>query len=141
MADTLKAVKNGATTGGTGPGRKVIGPHTGGKSFPTEFASFAEFYPYYLDEHLDRTCKTLHFVGAAGVILSLSTIVATGQWKYFWILPIFGYGLAWVGHFVFEKNRPASFKQPLYSLRGDFAMFWDLLTGRLSFATGAKRKA
>lgn len=110
------------------------------KRFPDSFASFAEFYSYYLNEHRNAACKLLHFVGTGLFIATLAGIALTGRWNQFWLLPLFGYGFAWIGHFGFEKNRPASFKFPLYSLRADFTMFYDLLTGRLGFEANATLK-
>jgi len=95
------------------------------------FSSFHAFYPYYLDEHSNINCRRLHFAGTALVISTAVYAVTTATWWALALLPIFGYGFAWIGHFVFEKNRPATFKHPLYSLAGDFVMFKDLLTGRL----------
>jgi len=97
------------------------------------FASFQEFYPYYLEEHSNVTCRRLHFIGSLLVIVV--TLWATGAGKPGWLLllPVIGYGFAWVGHFVFEKNRPATFKYPLYSLMGDWIMFRDILIGRIRF--------
>jgi hypothetical protein len=97
------------------------------------FATFAEFYPFYLSEHSNPVCRKLHFVGTTLVLATLTTLVFTGDWSKAWLLPVFGYGFAWVGHFAFEKNRPASFKQPFFSLVGDFVMFWQLLSGRIPF--------
>lgn len=97
------------------------------------FQTFAEFYPFYLGEHSNATCRRLHFFGTLLVIATLATVIFTGAWNKIWLVLLFGYGFAWVGHFVFEKNRPASFKQPLYSLTGDFVMFWQLLTGKIPF--------
>lgn len=97
-----------------------------------EFKSFSEFYPYYLKEHSNLTCRKLHFVGTCGVIALLLLFFFTGNLMILAALPVFGYGLAWIGHFGFEKNRPATFKHPLYSLLGDFRMFWDILTGRVA---------
>ncbi|MDG5500463.1 DUF962 domain-containing protein [Marinobacter sp. BGYM27] len=99
----------------------------------TKFNSFAEFYPYYLEEHRDPTCRRLHFVGSALVLLVIAVAFISGQWSYLLLLPVIGYGFAWVGHFFFEKNRPATFKHPLYSLLGDWVMFRDMLTGRIRF--------
>ncbi|MGP4842592.1 Mpo1-like protein [Marinobacter sp. 1Y8] len=99
----------------------------------TKFNSFAEFYPYYLDEHRDRTSRRLHFLGSALVLLVTLVAILSGQWRYLLLLPVIGYGFAWVGHFFFEKNRPATFKHPLYSLLGDWVMFRDMLTGRIRF--------
>ena len=97
-----------------------------------QFHSFAEFYPYYLGEHSNPTCRRLHFVGTSLVIALLAYTIGSGKWLLLLAVPVFGYGFAWVGHFFFEKNRPATFKHPLYSLIGDFAMFRDILLGRIS---------
>lgn len=99
----------------------------------TGFASFAEFYPYYLSEHSDRTCRRLHFIGTSLVLLMLVAIAVTGMAGLLWLVPVAGYGFAWVGHFFFEKNRPATFKYPFYSLWGDFVMYKDMLTGKIAF--------
>lgn len=105
-----------------------------------KFSSFAEFYPYYLNEHRNRMCKLLHFMGTLLVIAVFLAILASQQWDKAWLLPVLGYGFAWIGHFFYEKNRPATFKYPAYSLRGDFLMFWHILTGRLAFDTDATLK-
>jgi len=97
------------------------------------FTSFAEFYPYYLSEHRNRTCRRLHFVGSLLVLLCALAAVVTGQWWLLLLVPVLGYGFAWVGHFFFEKNRPATFTYPLYSLMGDWVMFKDILAGKISF--------
>ena len=97
-----------------------------------EFKSFREFYPYYLREHTDLTCRKLHFIGTCGVISLLVLFFFTGNPLILALIPVTGYGFAWVGHFVFEKNRPATFKHPFYGLMGDFKMFWEILTGRIS---------
>ena len=97
------------------------------------FDSFRDFYPFYLGEHSNRTCRRLHFVGTALVIGTLIYAFASRAFGIVWLVPIFGYGFAWVGHYVFEKNRPATFRHPLYSLIGDFAMFRDMLTGKIPF--------
>lgn len=98
---------------------------------PGEFASFRDFYPYYLSEHRNRTCRRLHFAGTLLVVVTLLVAVVSARWALLWLLPVFGYGFAWAGHFLFEKNRPATFRHPLYSLAGDFVMFRDVLTGRI----------
>ena len=100
---------------------------------PENFETFRDFYPYYLAEHSNRTCRRLHFVGTSLVIGVLAWVIATGTWAGLLLVPLVGYGFAWVGHFVFEKNRPATFRYPLYSLIGDFVMFRDMLTGRIRF--------
>ena len=95
--------------------------------------SFAEFYPLYLKEHSDRTCRRLHFVGSSLSLVCLALLAATGRPVFVLGALLSGYGFAWVGHFVFEKNRPASFKRPLYSFMGDWVMYRDLWTGRIPF--------
>lgn len=95
--------------------------------------SFAEFYPFYLSEHSNRTCRRLHFIGSSLALVCLVLWAATGEPGFLAGALLSGYGLAWVGHFVFEKNRPASFRRPLYSFMGDWVMFKDILTGRIAF--------
>jgi hypothetical protein len=95
------------------------------------FASFNDFYPYYLREHSNRASRRLHVLGTALAIVFLIAAVATRNWNLLWGVPIAGYSFAWIGHFVFEKNRPATFRHPLYSLRGDLTMLRDVLTGRI----------
>ena len=97
-----------------------------------KYRSFAEFYPYYLGEHSNPTCRRLHFVGTSLVIALLAYTIGSGKWLLLLAVPLFGYGFAWVGHFFFEKNRPATFTYPLYSLAGDFVMFRDILLGKIS---------
>lgn len=97
------------------------------------FATFREFYPYYLGEHANRDCRRLHFLGTSLVIAGLAAILGTRQWGWFLAIPVAGYGPAWAGHFFFEKNRPATFQHPLYSLAGDFVMYWQMVTRRISF--------
>lgn len=95
--------------------------------------TFAEFYPFYLGEHRNRTCRMLHFVGSTIVLVLLVAAIATRTWGLLWLLPLAGYGFAWIGHFAFEKNRPATFKYPLWSFMGDWVMYWQLLTGKIRF--------
>ncbi|MFC5741701.1 DUF962 domain-containing protein [Dyella tabacisoli] len=97
------------------------------------YADFREFYPYYLSEHSNRICRRLHFIGSSLVLLVLLTAVVSGDLRWLWLAPLAGYGFAWIGHFAFEKNRPATFKQPLYSLMGDWVMYWQMLRGKVSF--------
>jgi hypothetical protein len=96
-------------------------------------SSFAEFYPFYLTQHADRICRRTHFIGSSLALASLASFMVSGN--AWWILAalVMGYGGAWIGHFVFEKNRPASFAQPLYSFRADWVMYWQMLTGKLSW--------
>jgi hypothetical protein len=96
-----------------------------------EFRSFSEFYPHYLGEHRNPTCRRLHFVGTAFLLAILVGAMITRRWWLLALLPVVGYGFAWVGHFAFEHNRPATFRHPWYSLAGDFMMFRDMLAGRV----------
>jgi hypothetical protein len=95
------------------------------------YSSFREFYPFYLSQHVNPVCRRLHVVGSLGVLALLAWVIASGQWLGLLALPVLGYGFAWVGHFFFEHNRPATFTYPLYSLMGDWVMLWDVLTGKL----------
>ena len=97
-----------------------------------QFASFREFYPFYLSEHSDRTSRRLHFAGSTLVLVLVATALIGGNLHWLWLVPLAGYGFAWVGHFFFEKNRPATFKHPFYSFVGDWVMYWDILRGRVS---------
>ena len=97
------------------------------------YASFHEFYPFYLSEHSNRLCRRMHFVGSTLVLVALVWIAASGHWGLWWLLPLFGYGFAWIGHFFFEKNRPATFTHPLYSLAGDWVMYAGMLRGKITF--------
>ena len=99
----------------------------------SEYKSFADFYPYYLSEHGNRTCRRLHFVGTSlGFVCLLLAIASLNFW---WVLAglLVGYAFAWVGHFFFEKNRPATFTYPRYSFIGDWVMWKDILTGKIRF--------
>lgn len=98
------------------------------------FNSFREFYPYYLSEHRNPTCRRLHVVGSGLIVLLVVAVVvgAVSPWCLL-AVPLLGYGFAWIGHFAFEKNRPATFTHPLWSLMGDWVMFKDVLTGRIRF--------
>lgn len=99
----------------------------------TEFSSFSEFYPFYLSEHQNRICRRLHFIGSSLVLLIVIYTIFIGTWKFLLLAPLAGYGFAWIGHFFFEKNRPATFTHPLYSFVGDWVMFKDILVGKLRF--------
>lgn len=93
---------------------------------PKAFKSFSEFYPFYLTEHSNQTCRRLHFVGSSLTLVCIAMLLATGKPQYLLYGLLCGYGFAWVGHFGFEKNKPASFKRPLYSFMGDWAMYKDI---------------
>jgi hypothetical protein len=96
-----------------------------------KYTTFWDFYPYYLTEHSLPANRTLHFIGTSIVICLLITGIVTGKPMTFIFIPIAGYGFAWFGHFFLEKNRPATFTYPFYSLASDFVMFWHILTGQI----------
>ncbi len=98
-----------------------------------KFNSLSEFYPYYLSEHANQTSRRLHFIGTGLVILLSCYAIFTAKWSLFWFVPLVGYGFAWVGHFFFEKNKPATFRHPFYSLASDFILFKDILVGKIRF--------
>jgi hypothetical protein len=95
------------------------------------YQTFDAFYPYYIHEHSNRTCRRIHVVGTALVIGVMALALVTRNAWWLLAMPVVGYGFAWVGHFFFEKNRPATFTHPLYSFVGDWVMYKDLLTGRI----------
>ncbi len=100
---------------------------------PTEkkYQRFWSFYPYYLTEHSDKTNRVLHFCGTALLLCILFAAIFLQKWWMLALVPVCGYGFAWVGHFFIEKNKPATFTYPLYSLGSDFVMFWHTLTGQI----------
>lgn len=102
------------------------------------YKTLAEFYPFYLTEHSDATCRTLHFIGTSLVFTFLILAAITGKWWLCWFMPVAGYGFAWVGHFFYEQNKPATFQYPFFSLISDFKMYFDLLFGRLPFNPAKK---
>ncbi len=102
-----------------------------GPNMTTKIENFSDFYPFYLSEHQNGTCRFLHLVGSLSVLTIIGVAIAVGTPWLGLACPFAGYGPAWVGHFVFEKNRPASFKQPLFSFMGDWVMLKDMLTARV----------
>lgn len=96
-----------------------------------KFTSFDEFYPFYLSEHKNINCRRLHFAGSWVGIYCLFISVSRLELKWLAAALLCGYTLAWIGHFVFEKNKPASFRQPIYSFIGDWVMFRDILCGKV----------
>ena len=103
-----------------------------------DYQTFREFYPYYLSEHANPVCRTLHFIGSLAMLGMLAAAIATANAWWLAGIPFAGYGFAWAGHFFFEHNRPATFTYPVFSLAGDWLMFYHLLTGRIPFAGPAK---
>ena len=97
----------------------------------SRYANFRAFYPFYLSEHSNRNCRRMHFAGSTLVLLVIGIAIATRDLRWLWLAPPCGYGFAWIGHFAFERNRPATFSHPLYSLAGDWVMYADILRGRV----------
>lgn len=95
------------------------------------FKNYKEFYHFYLSEHSNTTCRNLHYIGSSLVLLVLAYGLATQQYAVLWSLPLIGYGFAWVGHFFFEHNKPATFKWPFWSLASDWVMLFQFITGTL----------
>lgn len=93
--------------------------------------SFEDFWPHYVHAHRDPRNRALHYAGTTAVLGTVATAALTFNPGWLLFAPVLGYGPAWVGHFVFEKNRPATFKHPLWSLRGDFKMYFLALRGQM----------
>lgn len=96
-----------------------------------KYKDFKSFYPYYLTEHADAKNRLLHFSGTLLLLVCLVAGIITGKWWLFIFIPVMGYGFAWTGHFFIEKNKPATFTYPLFSLASDFVMFWHIITGQI----------
>jgi hypothetical protein len=97
----------------------------------TRIATFREFWPFYVGEHRHPTNRRLHFIGTSLVLGLLVAAVITGRLGLLAALPVAGYSFAWVGHFVVERNRPATFQYPLWSLAADFVMYGKIVTGTM----------
>lgn len=95
------------------------------------FTSLKTFYPYYLTEHANLTCRRLHFAGSTLVLIFIGVAIFTRNPNWLFLALLSGYGFAWVGHFFFEHNRPATFKYPLYSFVSDWIMYGQILTGKV----------
>ena len=95
------------------------------------YTSFADFWPFYLREHSKPSMRALHYVGTSLVVLIAVAAIVAARWWWLAALPVAGYFFAWVAHFGVEKNRPATFTYPLWSLAADFRMWALWLTGRL----------
>jgi hypothetical protein len=104
------------------------------------YKTLRDFYPYYLTEHQNTVSRNLHFVGTCLLFVLLGYGIYTLNWVYFALIPVAGYGFAWFGHAFFEKNKPATFTYPLYSLASDFIMFWHILTGQIGTKMEEARK-
>ncbi len=97
-----------------------------------DLRTFDDFWPHYVREHSHETNRTLHFVGLTLAMGSAAAGLVTRRPGFFLAAPLLGYGFAWVGHFLVEGNRPATFTHPLWSLRGNFVMWWKTATGAMA---------
>jgi hypothetical protein len=95
------------------------------------YKNFGDFYPFYLSEHSNRISRRLHFTGTS---MALGLLVAAAVTQTWWLVSLAfvqGYAFAWVGHYFFERNKPATFKYPGFSFMGDWRLWWEILTGKL----------
>lgn len=92
---------------------------------------YEDFWPFYLQEHSRAATRLVHYAGTTLCVASGLTAIATARPALFWGMPLFGYGFAWFSHFFIEKNRPATFKYPLWSLVSDFRLWGLWMSGRL----------
>jgi hypothetical protein len=99
----------------------------------SRFDSFVQFYPFYLREHSARGTRRLHFLGSILGLACLVVLAVTGNPVWLLAALICGYGFAWMAHMLVEKNRPATFRHPIYSFMGDWVMFWHMLRGKIPF--------
>ncbi|MGR9088673.1 MAG: Mpo1-like protein [Gammaproteobacteria bacterium] len=98
-----------------------------------QYEKLGEFYPFYLSQHSNRSCRRMHFIGTTNALILL--VAAATLWNE-WLLGLAlvqGYAFAWAGHFFFEHNKPATFGYPLLSFLGDWVMWWQMLTGKIGF--------
>lgn len=98
-----------------------------------EYKTFEEFYPYYLDQHREFGTRVTHFIGTSLFLGILITAIVRQQWVLVPVSIVCAYGFAWVGHFFIEKNKPATFKYPWMSLKGDFKLYFEILLGKQGF--------
>ena len=97
------------------------------------YRSFGDFYPFYLSEHSNQVSRRLHFTGTSIAAALLITAAITQRWWLIAVALVQGYAFAWAGHYFFERNKPATFKYPAFSLMGDWRLWWEILTGKLRF--------
>jgi len=103
--------------------------------------TFKEFYRFYLTEHSKTGTRVLHFIGTLMVFFVIGYVISSGKERFLWYVPIFGYGFAWLSHAIIEKNKPATFKYPIWSLISDFKLFFELLIGKQKFTGNSVPKS
>ncbi|PZU85545.1 MAG: DUF962 domain-containing protein [Chryseobacterium sp.] len=101
---------------------------------PNKIKTYKEFYQFYLTEHSKPLTRAFHFLGILLVFVVIFYVIKSGKERFLWYCPIFGYGFAWFSHAVFERNTPATFKYPIWSLASDFRLFFELLIGKQKFS-------
>jgi len=112
----------------------VVNHNYSQRSYKTDgYNSFSEFYPFYLGEHCNKVNRRLHLIGTTNSIALAMYGLMTGFYVLLLAAMLQGYAFAWIGHFWFEKNKPATFKHPLYSLMGDFRMWFEVMCNKRSF--------
>lgn len=89
--------------------------------------TYEEFWPYYLNEHSKKGTRVLHYIGTTLAVICLIMLAVTWEWKWLGFGLVVGYMFAWIGHFFVEKNRPATFKYPLWSFISDWRMWYQAL--------------
>jgi hypothetical protein len=105
-------------------------PHPAEEPTPKP-AGFREYYRYYLTQHQNRNCRRMHFLGTLVAVGLLVWLLTTPYWWLAWLAPLAEYPFAWFGHFVFERNVPATFKNPWYAALSDLVMTWDIVRGKV----------
>jgi hypothetical protein len=98
---------------------------------PERYKSFSTFFPFYLKEHSNPFNRALHFIGSSLALGFLLAFISSTHWICLVGALVSGYFFAWIGHFLIEKNRPATFQYPFYSFISDWVMYWKMLTGKI----------
>jgi len=93
---------------------------------------FGDFWLYYLQEHARPSTRALHYLGTSLAVGIMAMMLCQGHWYLTLGLPVAGYGFAWIGHFWCERNRPATFRYPLWSLSADFLMWYRFIVGHMA---------
>lgn len=97
----------------------------------SKIESFEQFWDFYVGEHKEKASRLLHFIGTSAAMACVAGALLTRRRWLLLVAPIVGYGPAWIGHFFIEKNTPATFKYPLWSLQADFVMWSKMIRGQM----------